>query len=184
MRNGTTAHESGTTLAEGWVEHRVRHIAVVVQQRTQVDGAMAAVERLAAGGCLRLSVIGIPVQRPVVNHLAPLSGAVSFDQLSDEAVEDASCAARLAVLAAPSHAEATYRCLDDWRAPCLLGGLRDGAFCALVLGGGRPERRADRKRLASAARDGGTRVVIAVEDSRRGFDTTRVTLIAPQPTPG
>src|SRR5271163_2059270 len=160
----TTARDDGTP--EPWAGRRVRHLAVVVQQRRQVEGAMAAVERLTAGASLRLSIIGIPVQRPIVNHLAPLSGAVSFDQLADEAAEDAACAARLAVASAPVCAEATYRCIGDWRAPCLLKGLRDGVFCALVLGGGHPERRADRRRLAGAARDGAVRVVVAVEDVR------------------
>jgi len=166
MREGTTELTSSTPEAESWVGRGARHLALVVQRRDDVGAALAVAARLSDGACLRLSVIGIPVQRPIVNHLAPMSGAISFDQLVEEAAEDACQAARLAALSAPAFAETTYRCIDSWRAPCLLGALRDGVFCALVLSG-RPERRSDRRRLAAAAREGGSRMVLVAEATRR-----------------
>jgi hypothetical protein len=172
MREGTIAPTAGSPAADSENGCGVRSIALVVQRRDQVNDALGVCADLAGGGCLRLAVIGIPVQRPIVNHLAPLSGAVSFDQLSDEATEDAFCAARLAALSAPSFAETTYRCLEDWRAPCLLGALREGLFGALVLSG-RPERRNDRRRLEGAAREGSARIVMVGEAQvgRRGAGT-------------
>lgn len=139
---------------------RPRHIGVVVQRHDQVDAALEQAVRIADGHCLRLSIIGIAVQRPIINHLAPLSGAVSYEQLMAEAESDAACAARLAALGAPACACVTYRCVEGWRVPWLLNGLRQGDFNALVLGA-RPERRSDRRRVAAAAREGIVTLVLA-----------------------
>ena len=141
-----------------------RHLAVVVSRRDEVEAALAEAARVVGEASARLSIVGVPARRPVVNHLAALSGAVTYEELAEEARREAVGAARLAALSAPACAQTTYRCVPSLGAACLLRALREGMFCALVLS--RRPPRADRRRVQAAARAGGAPIVLVAPAAR------------------